>query len=219
MSHRVLDALRTRCNGSTVLGVAVVVAVLWVFDVSPTSLATTLMVAGITGTTSVVADAYDLRDSVERAGIASLGIFYGVSGVVLEDEPVWLPAGLFALGGWFVLDAVQTIRHDGATVPDDDRDGDEVYQSYVTSRVHETLQDEPHTRRELGEHLAIEEPYLDTAVARLRDREAVVKRGSELRVVERDTGWWASSRRWLARFVGRISRPVTIELSDGSSDS
>jgi len=218
MTHPVVTALRARVDWRTLLAGAAVTVFLLALDVSLSYLATTAAVVAITGTTSVLSDAYDLRESVEHAGIGTLGLFYGGATVVFGDEPLWFAAGFLLVGGWFVFDAVQTVRHEGATVPDDDRDGHDVYQADVTRRVHEALRDQPRTRREIRGALDAEDRYVDTAVARLLDREAVVERGSELRVPETDTSASTRVRRWLLRVGKRVLRPLTVEFSGATDD-
>ena len=212
MSHPLHEALRSRLTVRAVLATCATAAVLWLLGLSRPALLTTAVAGGVTGVTDVVADAYDLRDPVEHAAVGAIAVVYAVATLRYGAGPRWLPIASLLLGGWFLLDAVQTVRHEGATVPDDDRDGETVYQRYVTRRVHEVLRSQARTRRELGEELDVDDRYLDTAVMRLRERDVVVTRGSELRVTETGDGWSTRLRRRLRDAGRRVARPVRMEF-------
>jgi len=219
MSHPLQEALRSRLTVGTVFATCGVAAFLWWLGLSPATIATTAVAGSVTSVTGVVADAYDLRNSVENGAVGAVAVVYGVATLAFGDQPVWFPVACLLVGGWFLLDAVQTVRHEGVTVPDDDRDGDAVYQSYVTRQAHEAIQDRARTRRELDDALDADDPYIDTAVTRLRERGVVVRRGSELCAAETDTGSSSRVRQWFRDAGTRIARPVTMEFgARGSGD-
>lgn len=216
MPTRFFEALRDRLGVRSVLSATALFAILYfIFDVSIEYFVQTGIAMAIVGLTDVAGDAYDLRESVQHGGIGLSAIAGSAAMLALGSESVGAPAIFLVVGSWFVLDAVQTARHEGATTEPSQRDGHEVYRTYVARRVHETLDERPLTRRELHDELDADDGTVDDAVEELRDRGVVECRGSELRVVPSRDGPTAASRlRTLAR---RIARPLTLELEDGRS--
>lgn len=212
MDHPLRDALRERFAPRSILYGAVLLAAFHVLlDASFEQLATMAAFGAVTGLTGAARDAYDLREPVEHAGLGAIAVVGGVGLLAAGEGATWLPAAFLAVGCWFLLDAVQTVRHEGAT--EDVPDGHEVYHDYVARQVHDLLADRPRTRRELGDELDADDEALDAAVEKLLTRGVVTRAGSELRVASSDReGWWARTRDRLAGVVGRIARPLALEF-------
>ncbi|MWG34608.1 hypothetical protein [Halomarina oriensis] len=208
--------LRERLDRRSVgMAVLVVLVLAWITDQNPGNvLLTTLLSAVLVGGSEVVADAYDLRGEIQS--VAS-GLFVTVSGValaLLDSGDAGVAMGvLFAVGGaWMLFDGVQTLRHEGVRRPDSTpADGDEVYRQYLARRVRERLRDRPHTRRELRETFEETPEAVDDALDHLRERDLVVREGSAFVPVER------SDPGPVRRALGRLARPVTLELDDGEA--
>ncbi|WP_227379687.1 hypothetical protein [Haladaptatus halobius] len=109
-------------------------------------------------------------------------ILSAVALLVFENGTVLFPAAFFAIGGWFILNAAQTIRHEGATISEANLDGHDVYRDYVVRRVFDTLDGRPQTRRKLGESLEAEDAVVDAAIDQLQDNDAIEQVGSEFRI-------------------------------------
>lgn len=218
MPAALLDALRERLRPRSVLGAVAVLAFLRVaLDASLVQLATTVVTMAVLGLTDAAAEAYDLREAVRRIGLGVVTLVGGGALLAFDDGAVWTPVVLLAIGCWISLDAVQTIRHEGATV--DEPDGREVYHDYVARTVHEQLQERPHTRRELSQALDAGDDAIDAAVERLRSRGVVERDGSELRVAPRtDPDGLARVRDVVTRAVARLARPVTLEFESSSDE-
>jgi hypothetical protein len=166
------------------------------------------------GLSELVTDVYDVRQSVRHAGFGIYVLISGAALLLLGDSGlVALPVAFLLVGTWFVADAVQTVRHEGAT--EDEPTGREVYRDYVGRRVHEALDDGPRTRRELSEALDADDGAIDAALAKLRSRGVVVREGSAFRVVDSDDEGVAARVAGLGR---RIARPLTLELDSAGSD-
>ncbi|MFB6150467.1 MAG: MFS transporter [Haloarculaceae archaeon] len=220
MTAALLETLRERLHLRTVLGwLGVLALVHFGFGSSLPQVATTAAVSGVVGLNELLSDAYDLRDSVGHAGVGVAAVVSGVGLLAFDEGAAWLPLGFVLVGGWFVLDAVQTVRHEGATEAQTTRDGREVYRDYVARRVHETVRERSLTPRELGDELDADDEDVEAAVERLRDRGAVERVGSELRPASDERGRLARVRERAATVARRIARPVTIEFgSDGRDD-
>jgi len=150
---------------------------------------------------------YDVRQSVRNAGFGVYALIGGAAMALSDPNVGALPVAFLLVGAWFVVDAVQTVRHDGAT--EDQPTGREVYHDYVGRRVREALDDGPRTRRELSEALDADDEAVDAALAKLESRGVVVREGSAIRLDDTDDGGIAARVAGLAR---RIARPVTLEL-------
>lgn len=216
MGHPLHDALRERFAPRSILyGAALLAAFHVVLGASFAQLATTVAFGAISGLTAAASDAYDLREPVEHAGLGAVAVVGGVGLLAAGEGAVWLPAAFLVAGGWFLLDALQTVRHEGATevVPD----GHEVYHDYVARQVHDLLADRPRTRRELGDELDADEGALDAAIETLLARGVVTRAGSELRVASSgEDNWLARTRDRLAGVAGRIARPLALEFGHES---
>lgn len=212
MSESLRDALRGRLEFWSVLQWIGVLAVLWyVLDPGPVQFVTTVVSMGLFGLSELASDVYDLRESVRLSGF---GVYALVSGTVLllfSADDVLLPAAFLLVGAWFVLDGVQTVRHEGVT--ESEPSGREVYRDYVGRQVVAALDDGPRTRRELSEELAADEDAIDGAIAKLERRDVLTREGSAIRLTEAESaGMAARAAGKLGWFARRISRPFTLEL-------
>lgn len=212
MTRALLEAVRDRLTVRNALtAVAVFGGLHFVLGVSRAQLATSMAMGLVVGLADVVTDVYDLRNSVKHLATGLPAVVGGLVLLAFDDGPVWVPVAILLVGGWFVLDAVQTVRHEGATKPA--RTGREVYRSYVARRVHETLADGPLTRRELGDELDADPADVDRAVERLVDRGVLERAGSELREApDPESDGLARVGEWIRRFAGRVARPVALEF-------
>lgn len=215
MSTSLGDALRERLELRPVLVWLALTAVLYFFGTPPLQLAATTVMSGVIGLYDVLADSYDLRESVRHVGLGAAMVLGGGGLLMFDESSVLLPVTFLVLGVWFILDAIQTVRHEGITEPS--RDGHDVYRDYVARRVHETLKERPQTRRELGESLDADDEAIDMAVEHLLDRDVIKRTSSELRVPpSTDRSRLDHARGWIAGMISRIARPITIEF-DGST--
>lgn len=212
MSTPLGDALRERLELRTILTWFALMAGLYFLGSSPLQLATTVTISAIFGLNNILADIYDLRESIKHSGLGAVAVLGGVT-LAVSGDAVLLSIIFLIIGSWFILDVVQTIRHEGITEPP--RDGHDVYHNYVARRVHEILKEHPQTRRELGESLDADDEAIDMAVERLLDRDVIKQTGSEFRVSpSSDRGW-----EWIAGRVNRVAQPITIEFSGDTPDS
>ncbi|WP_415380266.1 MFS transporter [Halosimplex sp. TS25] len=219
MAETLRDALRDRLGLWPALQWAGVLAFLWyVLGPSPAQFITTLVSLAIFGLTELVTDVYDVRQSVRNGGIGIYALVGGTAMALFDDGGgLWLPVVFVLVGAWFVADAVQTIRHEGAT--EREPTGREVYHDYVARQVHETVEERPHTRRELYETLEADDDAVDAAVERLESRGVVVREGSSIRAVESEKrGVVGRVRERVDGFVRRLARPLTLELSKPDDD-
>ena len=218
MGHPLVDALRERLDFQTVLtGIALLAGLRLLFDVSAAQLAVTAAMGALSGLAEVTTDAYDLRESVKHGWFGAVGLVGGGAMALFAGESAWVGFVFLALGAWFVADAVQTVRHEGATV--ESPDGRTVYQDYLARRVDELVAEQPRTRRELHEAMDADPGDIDAAVDRLEDRGVVTWAGSELRPVDDDPGAVGRLRDRLGALARRVARPVTLELHEGSGGS
>lgn len=216
MPGSVLDALRDQFSFRTLLvGIGLLAALHVIFDASIPQLATMVGLGFVASVADAVSDAYDLRRSVERAWIGMTAVAGAAVTSAVADGSGRFPVAFLVVGVWFLLDAVQTIRHEGAIVDDEQRDGWDVYHDYVARRVHEALEERPMTRRELDEALEADEDAIDAALDRLGERDVVVRAGSEFRVAKADPdGWAGRTRYWSHRTIRRIARPLLLEFEN-----
>ncbi|WP_436911089.1 MFS transporter [Halosimplex marinum] len=216
MADSLREALRDRLGFWPALQWIAVGAVLWhLLDPSPAQFVTTAVSMAVFGLSELVTDVYDVRQSVRNAGFGVYALVGGAAMLLLGDSGlVALPVAFLLVGAWFVADALQTVRHEGAT--EDEPTGREVYRDYVGRRVHEALDDGPLTRRELSEALDADDEAVDAALAKLRSRGVVVREGSAFRVADSDDDGVAARVAGLAR---RIARPLTLEFGDGTGDT
>ncbi|WP_134671400.1 MFS transporter [Halorussus marinus] len=213
MADGLVDALRDRIGfRSALVGVGVLVALRTVLNVSIAQLATTAATGAILALSKVVEDAYDLRSSVRWLGLGVAAIVYGGALLAFDDGDAWLSVVFLLAGTWLVADAIQTLRHDGLVEPETPRDGTEVYRTYVTRRVHETLDERPRTRRELSEALDADERDIDRALDALGERGVLERTGSELRIVSTDPTTFETARDGVRSGVDRLARPIALEL-------
>lgn len=214
MSATLREAVRERATLRAVGSVLVALGVLrLVVDASVPQLATTATLGAVTGLADIVEDVYDVRESVTSGWVGAVAVVGSVPLLAFGGGPGWFSVTLLVAGGWFLLDAVQTARHEGLT--EDDPDGREVYRNYVARRTHETLAERPHTRRELCDALDADDETVEAALDRLRERDVVEQTGSEFRVRSSETGRLGRGRRMLADLGRRVARPVTLELESG----
>jgi len=218
MTASLRDALRERLRVRSVFRWAGLVAFLWyVLDPSAAQFATTLVSLTLFGLTEVVSDVCDLRESVRYGGFGVYALVSGSALALFDDGTTWLPVVFLLVGLWFLADAVQTVRHEGAT--EAEPTGREVYRDYVARQVHEALADGPRTRREFHAELPADDETVDAAIDRLESRGAVVREGSAVRTAERDADSAVGRLRdWTVAVAGRTARPVTLELGDGGTD-
>jgi len=217
MTASLRDALRERLRVRSVLQWAGLLAFLWYgLDPSAAQFVTTVVSLTLFGLTEVVSDVYDLRESVRHGGVGVYALVGGSGMLLFDDGTTWLPAAFLLVGLWFVADAVQTVRHEGAT--DAEPTGREVYRDYVARQVQEALADGPRTRRELHAELPADDETVDATINRLESRGAVVHEGSAVRTAERDAASAVDRLRdWTVGVARRIARPVTLELDDGET--
>jgi len=219
MTASLREALRERLGVRSVLQWLGLLAFLWyVLDPSPAQFATTVVSLTLFGLTEVASDVYDLRDSVRHGGLGVYALVAGSALALFDDGTTWLPVVVLLVGLWFLADAVQTVRHDGAT--EDEPTGREVYRDYVARQVHEALADGPRTRREIHAELAADDETVEAAIDRLESRGVVVREGSAIRTAERDADSAVARLRDRAvGLAGQVARPVTLELGDGATDA
>lgn len=220
MTHPLPETVRERLTLRAVGTWVVAVGVLWLLtDRAPIQFAASVAAMAAFGAVEVLSDAYDLRASVARVGVGAYATISGTAMLAVGGTTAWLPLVLLAFGGWFVLDAVQSIRYEGATVEDEPLDGRQVYHDYVGRQIHETLDERPRTRRELGDLLDAEADAIDAALGKLLARGVVVRAGSELRVRPPDDRSFPERAR--DRVVGiarRVARPATIGFAEHGAD-
>ncbi|WP_123537709.1 MFS transporter [Halosimplex salinum] len=213
MAATLREALRERLTVRGALQWAGLLALLWhVLDPTTPQFVTTVVSMALFGLTELVTDVYDVRQSVRNAGIGLYALVGGAAMLLFDDGTTWLPVAFLIVGVWFVADAVQTIRYEGAT--EDEPTGREVYHDYVARRVVEALDAGPRTRRELSETLEADDDAVDATIEKLESRGVVVREGSSLRVDDSDDEDGAVGRVTgaLAGFARRIARPLTLEL-------
>jgi len=212
------DALRDRLSARTVgLTLAVFAGLHYLLGIPVTQLAASAAMGAVLGLADAAEDAYDLRSSLTHASLGAVAVVGGTALIALDGGPAWAAAAFLAVGLWFVLDAVQTARHEGLAADADDTDGREVYRDYVARRVHESIRERPRTRRELRDGLAADTADVDAAVRRLLERGAVVERGSELHDAP-DPTRWERAREWLSGVARRIARPMALEFGGARTD-
>ncbi|QPV64410.1 MFS transporter [Halosimplex litoreum] len=215
MAETLREALREQVTLRAVAQWLVAGAVLYhLLDPAPAQFVTTTVSMAIFGLTELVTDVYDVRRSVRNAGFGVYALIGGAAMALSDPSVVAFPVAFLLVGAWFVLDAVQTVRHEGAT--EDQPTGREVYHDYVGRRVREVLEDGPRTRRELSEALDADDESIDAAVAKLQSRGVVVREGSAFRAVDLDDGGMAAQ---VAGLVRRIARPLTLELGGDEADA
>ncbi|ELZ29593.1 hypothetical protein C475_01551 [Halosimplex carlsbadense 2-9-1] len=215
MSESLRDALRERVTVWATLQWAVALAVLYhLLDPSPAQFLTTTVSMGVFGLSELATDVYDVRQLVRNAGFGVYALVGGAAMLLSGPNVVAFPVAFLLVGTWFVLDAVQTVRHEGAT--EDEPTGREVYHDYVGRRVREALDEGPRTRRELTEALDADDEAIDAAVETLESRGVVVREGSAIRAVDPDDDGIAARVAGLAR---RIARPLTLEFRDEGCDA
>ncbi|WP_459191639.1 MFS transporter [Halosimplex sp. J119] len=208
MAETLPEALRERLSFRAALQWVGLLAFLWyVLDPSPAQFATTVLSMAVFGLTELVTDTYDVRQSVKNVGLGLYALVGGTAMALFDDGSPWLPVAFVLVGLWFVADAVQTVRHEGAT--EEEPTGREVYHDYVARQVHEAVEERSYTRRELYETLEADDEAVDAAVERLESRGVVVREGSSIRATEPDD----SGR--LGKLAARIARPITLELERG----
>jgi len=220
MAASLREALRERLEFRSVMQWMGVLALLWyVLDPSPVEFATTVVSMGLFGLSELASDVYDLRESVRMSGFGVYALVGGTALLLFSAEEVWLPVALLLVGAWFVLDGVQTIRHEGAT--ESEPSGREVYHDYVGRQVAEALDGGPRTRRELSEELAADDDAIDAAVDELERRDVLTRDGSAIRLTDSESdGIGSRLAGKLGWFGRRVARPFTLELaSEAERDS
>lgn len=214
MAETLREALREQVTLRAVAQWLVAGGILYfLLDPAPIQFITTTVSMGIFGLSELVTDVYDVRRSVRNGGFGVYALVGGAAMVLSDPNVVALPIAFLLVGAWFVVDAVQTARHEGAT--EDQPTGREVYHDYVGRRVHEALEDGPRTRRELSEALDADDEAVDAALAKLQSHGTVVREGSAFRLDDTDDGGMSARVVGLAR---RIARPLTLELDREPSD-
>jgi len=223
MPSTLREAVRERLTLRSVVYFLVAMAILRVaVDASVPQLAVTAALSLVTGAADVVRDVYDVRQSVTSAWAGVVAVVGSSVLLGLGEGPFWFSVTFLLVGAWFLLDAVQVVRHEGLT--EDEPTGREVYRNYVGRRIHEALDEQPHTRRELFDALEADDETVEAALDRLQERGVVVREGSEFRLdaSDDDGGVLAGIRGGLVGLARRIARPVTLELksrddADGGS--
>ncbi len=220
MSSGFRDALRERLTLRALFSWLAVLAIFHFFlESTGPQLAITTLTTVSAGLTDLVSDVYNLRKSVTNAGLGIQMIISASALLVFDDGTMLFPAAFFAIGGWFILNAVQTVRHEGATVSGTSQDGHDVYRDYVARRVYDILDDRPQTRRELDESLESEDAVVDAAIDRLLDNDAIQQVGSEFRISSSsDSGGITRIQRGTTGLIQRIARPILLEFEGERSD-
>ena len=215
MSAALRDELRERIRlRSVLIGGGLLAALHVLFDASVAQLATTAVTGAVIGLSEAVEEAYDLQSGVRSLGLAGVTLIFGIALLLFDDGIWWLPAAFLVVGAWILLDAVQTLRHDGLAADDDARDGEAVYRTYVARRIHETLAERPRTRRELAEALDADDADVDRALDALRERGVLEREGSELRVSSTEKGPLESTRERIGDGANRLARPLALEFEE-----
>lgn len=215
MADALRDELRDRISlRSLLFGAGLFAALHLLFDASVAQLAVTAVTGVVVSLSEAVEEAYDLQSGVRSLGLAVVTLVSGVALLAFEDGNPWLPAAFLAVGGWLLVDAVQTLRHDGLAADGDARDGEAVYRSYVERRVHETLTERPRTRRELFEALDADDQDIERALDALRERGVLDREGSELRISSSEKGRLAAARERLGDGTRRLARPFALEREE-----
>lgn len=221
MAETLRGALRERATTRALVGWIVVVGVLYaVLGSSPLQLATSLATGAVVGAARLITEVYDLRDEVESLALGVVSLAGGAALVAVEGGHQPAGVAFLLIGAWTVLDAGQVLRHRGVADPAADRDGREVYREYVGRRVHEAVQDQPRTPRELREALDADGEVVDRAVEELEARDVLRRVGGELRSADDrqdDRGLPARTRSAIAAGLRRLARPVAIEFESQSS--
>lgn len=212
MPESLRGALRERLEFWSVLQWVSVLAVLWhLLDPSPVQFLTTAVSMSLFGLTELVSDVYDIRESVRLSGFGVYALISGSALLLFSAEDVWLPVAFLVAGAWFVLDGVQTVRHEGAT--ESEPSGRDVYRDYVGRQVVEAVEEGPRTRRELSEELAADDAAIDAAIEKLERRDVLTREGSAIRRTESaSNGLGGRVARNIGWFARRVSRPVALEL-------
>jgi biotin operon repressor len=216
MPSTLREAVRERLTLRAVVYFLVAMGILRVaVDASVPQLAVTAALSLVTGAADVVRDVYDVRQSVTGAWAGVVAVLGSGALLGLGEGPVWFSVTFLLVGAWFLLDAVQVARHEGLT--EDEPTGREVYHNYVGRRIHETLDEQPHTRRELFDALEADDETVEAALERLRERGVVIQEGSEFRLDDSDddSGVLAGVRSAVVGLARRIARPVALELKSG----
>jgi len=213
MPSALREAVRERLTLRSAVYFLVAMGILRVaVDASVPQLAVTAALSLVTGAADVVREVYDVRESVTSAWAGAVAVVGSSALLGLGEGPVWFSATFLLVGAWFLLDAVQVVRHEGLT--EDEPTGREVYRDYVGRQIHEALAEHPRTRRELFDTLEADDETVEAALDRLRERGVVVQEGSEFRLddSDEDDGTVAGIRAGLVGLARRIARPVTLEL-------
>jgi hypothetical protein len=211
MPSSLRDAVEERLTLHNLLvWVAVLAGFRFGFDATLPQLAQTVLIGGVHSLGNVVEDAYDVRESITNVWIGAIAVVGGAFLFVFGDGEAWLPVAFLLIGAWFLLDAVQTVRHEGVTASGDEPDGREVYRDYLGRRVHEVLAERPRTRRELHDAFDADPADVDDAVETLRERGVVVQAGSEFRVPDEEEGTLERISGSLGDLAARVARPLTL---------
>jgi len=211
MPSTLREAVRERVTLRSVVSLVAALAILRVaVDASVPQLAVTAALSLVAGTADIAREVYDVRQSVASGWIGAVSIVGSSVLLGLGEGPVWFTATFLVVGAWFLADAVQTARHEGLT--EEEPSGRTVYRDYVGRRIHGTLDEQPHTRRELCDALDADDATIESALERLCERGVVVREGSEFRLDSAETGRLDRIRGALAGFGRRLARPVTLEL-------
>ncbi|WP_231188844.1 hypothetical protein [Haladaptatus sp. DYF46] len=220
MSTAFRDALYERLTLRTLLSWLTMLAIFWIFlDSTIPQLAIMTLTAASMGFTDLVSDTYDLRNPVKYSGFGIQMILSGGALLAFEEGTIMLPAIILVIGSWFILNAIQTIRHEGATIPETDRDGHDVYRNYVAGRLYDILKERPQTRRELDESLDADYEVLDAAINQLLDRDTITQNGSEFRLATSpDPNGLTRIQEWTTGMLQRIARPLSLELEQETSN-
>jgi len=222
MADSVRVAVRDRMSYRAVLTwLGFVVITFWLLDGSLAQAVTSLVTTLILGLSELLTEVYDLRGAVRWFGVGLVALLSAAALFALGSSGGvwWLPALLAGVGALIAFDAIQTLRHEGLFIDNDDAnpDGRDVYHDYVTRKVDETLRERSLTRRELSTVLDPDDEALDRALAELDDRDLLVREGSALRVRSPpEPGALVRARGLAATAAARLARPLTVEFDDES---
>ena len=218
MPSTLREAVRERLTLRSVAAFLVAVAMLRVVvDASVPQLAVTALLSLVAGSADVAREVYGVRESVASGWAGAVAVIGSLGLLAFDGGPVWFSVLFLLAGAWFLLDAVQTARHEGLT--EDELTGREVYRDYVGRRVEESLEARPRTRRELFDTLDADDETVEAALARLQERGVAEQEGSEFRLREdEDAGALARVRGGVVGLARRIARPVTLELGSAGDE-
>lgn len=158
----------------------------------------------------VLARAYDFRRAVTGLAHGCLCLVTGGGLVVAYDPPLWAAAVVFGCGGWFLVDSVQVLRHEGLSLAA--WESHDVSPAAARRRVQGTLWERPMDREALAKACDLDPAVLDRAVETLLDDDDLVRDGDRLRATSPPPDSTAGLYDLVTGLPRRLARPLTIEF-------